>query len=65
MSDQRDPNRATQAQYDERLRREIEDDDDGQPTGSCDNCDCNVYPGDDYGGLCSQCAWYLAQSEGE
>lgn len=76
MSDRRDPNRETQAGYDERVRREIEaewdaidsaeDHWDGcEPTGSCDQCDVNLYPGDDFGGLCSQCAWWEAMAEGD
>jgi len=33
-----------------------------EPIGSCDECGCNLYPdGDDYGGLCDQCAWLAMQ----
>lgn len=37
--------------------------DDNEPTGSCDNCDSNLYRDDDYDGLCSQCAWWAEQAE--
>lgn len=39
------------------------DEDDGEPVGSCDNCDLNIYPSEDDGsGLCDQCQWYAAQN---
>lgn len=37
---------------------------DGEPTGSRDECGCNLYHDDDYDGLCSQCAWWAIQAEG-
>ncbi len=30
---------------------------DDEPTGSCEECDINLYRDEDYGGLCSNCAW--------
>ncbi len=74
MSD-RNPNAETQAQYDERVRREVEaawaeiddaagyEDDWCEPVGSCESCDSNLYEGDDYDGLCSQCAWYAERGD--
>lgn len=34
------------------------DDDCGEPTGCCAECECNLY--DDDGPLCSQCEFYLS-----
>lgn len=41
-----------------------EDDDYGQPTGSCEECGANLYASEceDFGGLCSSCAWHAEQS---
>lgn len=36
----------------------MDDDYDDEPTGSCDECGCNVYDGEDY---CEQCEWWLSQ----
>jgi hypothetical protein len=36
------------------------DDDMGEPVGSCDLCDCNIYEEEDDGsGLCDQCQFYV------
>ncbi len=63
---------------DDKIQQEYEDDhdadgpddawdDDGEwcnePIGSCDNCECNLYAGDEWDGLCNQCAWLLQMSE--
>ncbi len=32
-----------------------------EPCGSCDECGTNLYPDEDYDGLCDQCAWLLDQ----
>lgn len=67
MSDPFDPNRETRAEYDERIRREAEDDfgyhDCDEPVGSCDWCGSNIYD-DDCDGLCDQCAWHAGQGDG-
>lgn len=35
--------------------------DDGEPVGSCENCETNIYPSEDDGsGLCDQCQWHAA-----
>lgn len=30
---------------------------DQEPIGSCEWCSVNLYPDDEYDGLCDQCAW--------
>ena len=45
----------TDADYDDEYADEPND----EPTGSCDNCDTNLYEDDDYGGLCGQCYWFI------
>jgi len=47
----------TDCDYDDDYADEWND----EPTGSCDNCDTNLYADDDYGGLCGQCYWWLMQ----
>ncbi|HEY1186924.1 MAG TPA: hypothetical protein VGE74_04670 [Gemmata sp.] len=37
--------------------------DDNEPVGSCDNCGGNLYPDDDWDGLCNSCAWHAEQGE--
>jgi hypothetical protein len=34
-----------------------------EPVGSCDNCGCDIYPGEGDDGLCDQCEWYLDQAD--
>jgi hypothetical protein len=38
--------------------------DPAEPTGSCDLCGSNLYPGDDWDGLCNGCAWSVEQNRG-
>lgn len=75
MTDSFDPNRETRAEYDERVREDIDgswddfdhDDLDAdercEPVGSCDECGSDIYD-DDWNGLCEQCAWHAEQGEG-
>ena len=35
--------------------------DPSEPIGSCDECGCNLYPDDEWDGLCNQCAWLAMQ----
>lgn len=46
--------------------RDYDDDDwdDNEPIGSCDLCGCNLYPDDDWDGLCNQCSWSCEQNKG-
>lgn len=39
------------------------EDDDGEPVGSCDECESNIYAEEEDGsGLCDQCQWKASQS---
>lgn len=38
-----------------------EEDDEGEPVGSCENCGCNLYA-DDLGDLCDQCEWWVEEA---
>lgn len=41
----------------------LDDDDiDGEPVGSCDDCGTNLYGDEAYEGLCDQCSWARSQS---
>jgi hypothetical protein len=44
------------ADYDD---HDIQSDEDGEPTGSCEQCEINLYG--DEGPLCSQCEWQISQ----
>lgn len=46
------------------LYRRYGEDDCDEPSGSCEWCGTNLYPEEDYDGLCSQCAWHADLSEG-
>lgn len=35
------------------------DSDTAEPVGSCDECGGDLYPDDDYDGVCGQCSWWL------
>lgn len=35
-----------------------------EPIGSCEFCGTNLYPDDDWDGLCNQCAWSCEQNRG-
>lgn len=43
----------------------MDDEEDGEPTGSCDECGCNIYDHETFHSdgetLCDQCAWYISQ----
>ncbi len=39
-----------------------ESDDLGEPIGSCEMCQVNIYE-DDIDGLCDQCAWHAGQAK--
>lgn len=43
-----------------------EDDELGEPVGSCDQCGVNIYEGEDDGsGLCDQCQFWVSQGRGD
>lgn len=46
---------------------DYDEDDEGEPIGSCDNCDCNLYEDDcwhlDGMQFCNQCYWYATGGE--
>ena len=39
-------------------------DEDNEPVGSCEECGTNLYPDDEWDGLCNQCYW-LSSQDGE
>lgn len=45
--------------------RDCDDDwGDNEPIGSCDLCGTNLYPDDEWDGLCNQCSWSCEQNKG-
>lgn len=43
---------------------DLDEDDACEPVGSCDWYGTNLYPHDDWDGLCNQCAWHAEQNAG-
>lgn len=53
------------APWDDADPDDFDDEDDGEPIGSCENCGANVYACDVDEDLCDQCAWHVYKANEE